>query len=296
MKKKILTLCLVVALAATAIVGGTLAYFSDTDAAKNVMTTGNVKIVQNEQERGANGALVEFQDNHKLAPYTGKIWEGGMASEWGASFSIGGTEYNMFDTSKNAIDKIVTVTNNGTEACYVRTLFAFEMIPVKDDSGNITGWINPLKDGSCGTGKYIYATCANGAGGKSLRSWTYDADNEFGLNVKQGEPVTFEMDGVRYVVMEHIYNGILSAKATTAPSLRNFYLNANAGNEWYDLVGGEYNILVLSQATQVQGFAADPATFDYAEAKTALNTAFGGVDEFYKISAETYATWFAECR
>ena len=40
MKKKILALCLVVALAVTAVVGGTLAYFTDTDEAENVFTTG----------------------------------------------------------------------------------------------------------------------------------------------------------------------------------------------------------------------------------------------------------------
>ena len=44
MKKKILTLCLVVALAATAVIGGTLAYFTDTDAETNVFTTGKVDI------------------------------------------------------------------------------------------------------------------------------------------------------------------------------------------------------------------------------------------------------------
>ena len=44
MKKKILVLCLVVALAVTAVVGGTLAYFTDTDEETNTFTVGNVKI------------------------------------------------------------------------------------------------------------------------------------------------------------------------------------------------------------------------------------------------------------
>ncbi len=44
MKKKIVSLCLVAALAATAVVGGTLAYFTDTEDAENVFTTGNVDI------------------------------------------------------------------------------------------------------------------------------------------------------------------------------------------------------------------------------------------------------------
>ena len=44
MKKKIVSLCLVAALAATAVVGGTLAYFTDTDTETNVFTAGNIKI------------------------------------------------------------------------------------------------------------------------------------------------------------------------------------------------------------------------------------------------------------
>lgn len=45
MKKKIIALCLVIALAATAVIGGTLAYFTDTTEAKvNEFTVGNVNI------------------------------------------------------------------------------------------------------------------------------------------------------------------------------------------------------------------------------------------------------------
>lgn len=44
MKKKILALSLCVVMLAVAIVGGTLAYFTDTDAATNTFTVGNVDI------------------------------------------------------------------------------------------------------------------------------------------------------------------------------------------------------------------------------------------------------------
>ena len=44
MKKKLLALVLVVALAATAVIGGTLAYFTNTDEAVNTFTIGNVTI------------------------------------------------------------------------------------------------------------------------------------------------------------------------------------------------------------------------------------------------------------
>ena len=51
MKKKILSLCLVVALAATAVIGGTLAYFTDTENETNVMTIGNVDITLHEIQK-----------------------------------------------------------------------------------------------------------------------------------------------------------------------------------------------------------------------------------------------------
>lgn len=44
MKRKTLAICLVVALAAIAIIGGTLAYFTDNDTATNKFTVGNVDI------------------------------------------------------------------------------------------------------------------------------------------------------------------------------------------------------------------------------------------------------------
>ena len=44
MRKKITAIFLCVALVAIAIVGASLAYFTDTDAATNTFTVGNVKI------------------------------------------------------------------------------------------------------------------------------------------------------------------------------------------------------------------------------------------------------------
>lgn len=50
MKKKIISLALIAALAATAVVGGTLAYFTDVDSNSNVFTMGNIDIVLDEEE------------------------------------------------------------------------------------------------------------------------------------------------------------------------------------------------------------------------------------------------------
>lgn len=88
MKKKILAMCLCVAMLAIAIVGGTLAYFTDTDTETNVFTTGDVAI-----------DLIEVFDaeNAKLLP---------------------GID----------IQKEVTIENTGSESAYVRVHVAFPAI------------------------------------------------------------------------------------------------------------------------------------------------------------------------
>ena len=89
MKKRIVTIALVVALMATAI-GGTLAYFTDTDSEKNTFTVGNVDIEVSETNK-INGVEV-----------TGNAFENVMP----------GTE----------ITKKAVVTNNSSEDAYVRVV------------------------------------------------------------------------------------------------------------------------------------------------------------------------------
>ena len=103
MKKKILAMCLVVALAATAIAGATLAFFTDTDKADNTFTTGTVKIQLVEEQRNGEGRE-EFVQDQKIYPYTG----------------VAGDK----DQAKNYVDKIVNVKRLGSEAAYVRVLVA----------------------------------------------------------------------------------------------------------------------------------------------------------------------------
>lgn len=92
MKKKIVALCLCVALAVVAIGGATLAYFTDTDDATNTFTVGNVKIDLIEQEKTDNG-LTDFTQDKVLVP--GKSNDG------------------------NAVSKIVTVKNTGKTDAWV---------------------------------------------------------------------------------------------------------------------------------------------------------------------------------
>ena len=60
MKKKIFAIVLCVAMLAIALVGGTLAYFTDTDAKEHTFTVGNVDIILNEPNWDAGGAAEAF--------------------------------------------------------------------------------------------------------------------------------------------------------------------------------------------------------------------------------------------
>lgn len=91
MKKKLTAIFLCVALVAIAVVGASLAYFTDTDEATNTFTVGNVKIDLIEQQKGANG-LEAFVSNKTLVPGT---------------------------SDKNAVSKIVTVKNTGANDAWV---------------------------------------------------------------------------------------------------------------------------------------------------------------------------------
>ena len=92
-KKKIVVLIASIVMICTLAVGGTLAYFMDTDAKTNVFTVGNVEI-----------ELIEnFQQNSKLIPATGSAQAG---------------------TLKNGVTKEVSVKSTGSEPAYVRVHIA----------------------------------------------------------------------------------------------------------------------------------------------------------------------------
>ena len=120
--KKVLLMCTAYALVAALAIGGTLAYLTSEDSDVNVMTMGNVKIEQIEQQYDENGNLVDFEQDKPLYPYVGELgWKNTSANN-GA--------YRQF-TMNNVVDKYVSVKNIGTSDAYVRTLIAFEL-------GNLT--------------------------------------------------------------------------------------------------------------------------------------------------------------
>ena len=236
MKKKLLVAAIAVIMVVTAVTGVSLAYLKDTDSAKNVMTAGNVKIEQNEKDRNGN----DFVQNQKLFP---AVITGALTKNADGLWT---------DSINNEIDKIVTVTNTGTESAYIRTIIAFEtQRHYAEGSSTVFTNLHDVYLGVNGSFDYL--------------------DQYITIN------------GVEYCLAVYTYkgaagNGKIAAGETTESSLRQIFLSPEAGNEFYDLFGEQYDILVVSQAVQTEGFE---------NAESALNAAFG------EITEEKALEWFA---
>ena len=108
MKKKVFVVSLVIVALAIAMVGGSLAWFTDSDEATNVFTVGSIDIVQNE----------DFVQNSQLLPVV---------------------DTDPENAKDNYIKKKVTVTNDGINAAYVQTYVA---IPAVLDNNGILKLMN----------------------------------------------------------------------------------------------------------------------------------------------------------
>lgn len=213
MKKRILSIALVVAMVALAAVGS-LAYFTDTDAVHNEITVGSVdlKIVEKFDE-----------DNTILTPVDT------------ATFTSVTVE------NARTGNKVVDVKNDGEVPAYVRLLIAVEDTK---DVGAAT-YINTYY-GANGTTQIqssnttsVVDKITSYYGGKGSNDW---------LQIESA-------DGTVYTVYSITLSDALAAgqstESNTWPLLRGIYIMAAADNAWADIVGDEYDVLVLAQGSQV---------------------------------------------
>ncbi len=271
MKKFLLTVLSIISVAAIAITG-TVAYLTSEESDVNVMTTGNVQIEQLEYERVVeNGAWVATGETDKYGYIPDKLQEFSQAKplfpavfadgdikwddrndshqqSWGQVGAPGSNQ--LFDDSvKNAQDKFVFVKNTGSTDAYVRTLIAFELGDVVAEEFKDVIMTNTDKD-----------------------HWDWMRD-------KKG--VVVEIDNNNYMVWCATYkgpssdpSGILAAGATSYASLLQVYMKPEATNTDVEAIDGNkngtYDILVLSQAVQTEGFA---------NAEAALTAGFGEINE-----------------
>ena len=282
MKNRKLLLIVSLVLALTMSLGGTLAYLQDYDADVNTMTLGNVKIEQLEYERVvedgkwvstnepdnygyAPDELKEFEQNKPLLPavfrdgaikWDDRVGENSHKQSWG-QVGAPGACYLFDDSVKNVVDKFVFVKNTGKTDAYVRTIFAFEQ-------------------GSVATEDFEKVIATNG----DVDHWDW---------VTVGGDI--EINGNKYLVAVATYNGpssnptgILAANAVTYPSLLQVYMKPEATNKDVEAIDGNgngtYDILVLSQAIQADGFE---------DAATAFKTSFNKGEDLTMAMIEA---WF----
>lgn len=239
MKKKIVALCLCVALAVVAIGGATLAYFTDTDEETNTFTMGNVKIDLKE---------IFDKDNAVLRP---------------------GSQ------STNKIEKKVWIANVGTEDAYV--WYEWYIPSALDSVDGSTGTNNVLHVNSNGNSwdKYRENSKYWPKGQTEAlpleQTWDHDPETELKLQVgPEGFIRTETIDGIQYNVYLVLYHGVLAPEAETTVAMNGAYLDSKVnnavdenGNVYYTIGGTkiEYdftkniNIIVKAYGIQADGFA-----------------------------------------
>lgn len=243
MKKKITAIALVVCLVAVAVVGGSLAYFTDTDAKDNTFTVGGVQIQLIEQQRNAAGsALEDFKDGKNLMPIVG--------SAQGEQQTVGGVK---LPAAKNYVDKIMTIKNTGASKAYVRIFVA---VPTALQNGQTPN--APRYD---------------------VLHWNFNGDScaagQWTDEIVVANPTL--INDVEYKIYSRTYTTALAKDEVTAtPAYIGFYLDKsvdmNANGEYtvdfgngpevinYDLSQG-VKIPVFAQAIQAEGFDSAAAAF-----------------------------------
>jgi len=258
MKRKIIALCLIVAMLGVAVISGTMAYFTDTAEAVNVMTIGSVKIEQIEQQRAEDGkTLVDFVQGKQLVPAVGSIntyidLEGKETDSYNSAYKFLATKDAASGNLKplaNAIDKIVSVENTGRSDAYVRTIFAFEVVEAVSEVEGVDAdkTIKFMRNDGKNT------DTDDTTPGNS--DWTWEWHDQ-----------VITVNDQKYALAVVTHEAVLAPKATTIPSLLQIYMKSNVGQEYAAKLGDTYDVLAISQAVQASGFDS---------AAAALNEAFG---------------------
>ena len=246
MKKKITALFLCVALAAIAIVGASLAYFTDTDNETNTFAVGGVKIDLIEQQSN--------EDHTGFVPYTGdKVLMPIVGSAQGEKYPNGQPK------AANYIDKVVTIQNTGKSAAWIRAYYA---VPSALDDGfgeSFNAGMNIL----------------HGNFGNNNGATTFENEWKWKNN---GKWQYFEtvMDGVSYNVYFADYYQPVAAGDTTEQFICGVYLDKNVDmkdGKYIDprhpdadlsILEGTVNYPVFAVAVQAEGFDTAAAAIDAA--------------------------------
>ena len=269
MKKKITALCLCVALLAVAVVGASLAYFTDTKSATNTFTVGNVKIEllesQFHREGNDNSGDTSIPDpTHKVVADDGmKYVATGHTmftdAEIKADAETYATDYlavkgeNM--VPGRGVAKCPYVVNTGANDAYIRIRV---MIPSKANNDFVA-----VKDGGVITNQWCTSSISNGE--------FIDGKGGGWNNAPAIAKASVTKDGVTYDVYTFTRTEPLKAGAMTEWNVWNFIgINETATSADIQKAIDEgaikvvetdgaktmtLNVLVEADAIQAEGFA-----------------------------------------
>ena len=257
MKKKLIAICLCVALAAVAVVGASLAYFTDTKAVTNTFTVGNVKInlIESRYHRtGNDNAGDTVPDPTTKAAgmeFVPDGWTVFTDDEIKASEYIGERGKNMVP-GRNVV-KCPYVINEGANDAYVRIRV---MIPSAANNDFVG-----VKDGGVITNQWC-GTALKGATNKQPEFQHGDKGNSWPVVTKG-----VEKDGVKYDVYTFTRIEPLKAGAMTEWNVWNYIgidKTATSADIQKAVDAGAItatdgtmtlNVLVEADAIQAEGFA-----------------------------------------
>lgn len=230
MKKKIVAFAMVFALAAVAVVGGSLAYFTDTETADNNFTVGNVSIELIEQEK----QYKEGTDEYELVDFT--------------------PDKVLMPGKQNAVDKIVTVKNTGDNAAYVRVKITVpaalkDVIHLNQETN--TQW-SELTSSSDDEGNLVYTAIYNKAlAGKSVEDdeTVYDISEVVLSSIYLDSTVNYDEKGYYFVKKVEGDTGAMEDR------------------EYIDLDPQSVVVNVVAEAIQADGFESARDAFDAYDAQ-----------------------------
>lgn len=237
-KKSVLVAAIAVMLVAALVVGGTLAYFTDTKSADNTFTVGNVKIdllessLHRENAGIANGATSDselWSDVEKLGSNNTSPYKAGDTFYTDDQIKANAREYKCDNVMLNpgeSYHKMPYVVNTGKNAAYIRIRV---MIPAALDTAILNS--------------SMYTTTA--LNNKEF-TMAYDSTG------------TVERDGVMYNVYTFTRIDPLAAGEMTYWNVwGTIHMDTTATNEQIAqlLPNGTFNVLVEADAIQADSFA-----------------------------------------
>ena len=264
MRKKLLVLSLCVALAAIAIAGASLAYFTDTKSATNTFTVGNVKIDLIEstyhREGNDNSGDTSIPDpTHKVVADDGmKYVATGHTMFTDEEIKTDAANYSTYigERGKNMVPgrnfaKCPYVVNTGANDAYVRIRV---MIPHDGDVDN-GGIINAMFCSSAtSTGEFQHG--ANGVNWPDVEMSAYTDDN----NLKYDVYTFTRTEPLKAGAMTewNVWNFVGIGKNVTSADIEKAIENGVIKSDNGVL---SLNVLVQADAIQAEGFANATAAF-----------------------------------